>query len=96
VTNEISATKELDGLVDDIRSIVADHGRLPIDVATIGDDEDLFDLGMTSTASVGVMFALQDRFDFEFPDSMLRRSTFESISAIRAAVNEILAMPQAE
>ena len=25
-----------------IRSILTEHGRFPIDVATIGDDEDLF------------------------------------------------------
>jgi acyl carrier protein len=41
---------------------------------------------MTSHASVNVMLALEDAFDVEFPDEMLRRSVFESISAIGAAV----------
>ena len=83
-------------VVDDILSIVAAHGRLSIDMATLGNDDDLFNKGMTSTASVSVMLALQSRFGFEFPDSMLRRSTFESVSAIQAAVNEMLASSPVE
>ena len=89
-------TKATDDVVDGILSIVATHGRLSIDIATLGSDDDLFHKGMTSTASVGVMLALQSRFGFEFPDSMLRRSTFESVSSIQAAVNKMLTSPPAE
>jgi acyl carrier protein len=74
-----------------IRSILAEHGRFPVDVASIGDDEDLFDAGMTSHASVNVMLALEDEFDLEFPEVMLRKSTFESVTAIRAALVELTA-----
>ena len=59
-------TKETGDVVDDIRSIVAAHGRLSVDIATLGNDEDLFHKGMTSTASVGVMFALQAHFGLNF------------------------------
>jgi acyl carrier protein len=72
-----------------IRSILAEHGRFPVDVATIGDGDDLFEAGMTSHASVNVMLALEDEFDFEFPESMLRKSTFESVAAIRIALIEL-------
>jgi len=72
-----------------IRSILTEHGRFPIDVATIGDDEDLFAAGMTSHASVNVMLALEEEFDMEFPESMLNKSTFESVAAIRVAVGEL-------
>ena len=89
-------TKATGDVVDDILSIVASHARLSIDIATLGNDDDLFHKGMTSTASVGVMLAIQSRFGFEFPDSMLRRSTFESVSSIQAAVNEMLTAPPAE
>jgi acyl carrier protein len=44
---------------------------------------------MTSHASVNVMLALEDAFDIEFSESMLKKSTFESISAIRASVLEM-------
>ena len=72
-----------------IRRIVAEHGRLSVDVATIGDDDDLFQAGMTSHASVNVMLALEEEFDFEFPEKMLRKSTFESVAAIRTALGEL-------
>jgi acyl carrier protein len=72
-----------------IRNILSEHGRFPVDVATLGDSEDLFDAGMTSHASVNVMLALEEEFDFEFPEVMLRKSTFESVAAIRAALVEL-------
>jgi acyl carrier protein len=72
-----------------IRSILSEHGRFPVDVAGIGDDDDLFHAGMTSHASVNVMLALEDEFEFEFPENMLRKSTFESVAAIRAALVEL-------
>jgi acyl carrier protein len=42
---------------------------------------------MTSHASVNVMLALEDAFDIEFSESMLKKSTFESIAAIRAGIS---------
>jgi acyl carrier protein len=44
---------------------------------------------MSSHASVNVMLALEDAFDVEFPDSLLRRGTFRSISAIREALESL-------
>jgi acyl carrier protein len=72
-----------------IRQILRDHARLPVDVDTLSDDADLYHAGMTSHASVGVMLALEDAFDVEFPDRMLTRNVFESVSAISAALGEL-------
>ena len=74
---------------DKIRRAVAEHARLPVDVAEITDDADLYQAGMTSQASVNVMLALEDAFDIEFPDRMLTRSVFESIDSITAALTEL-------
>jgi acyl carrier protein len=74
---------------DTIRKILAEHGHFPVDVATIRDEDDLYQAGMTSHASVNVMLALEDEFDIEFPEAMLRKSTFESVAAIRDAVGEL-------
>jgi acyl carrier protein len=74
---------------EEIRKILAEHGRILEDMSAVGDQDDLFQLGMTSHASVNVMLALEDEFDFEFPERMLRKSTFESISAIRVALTEL-------
>jgi acyl carrier protein len=59
---------------------------LAVDPSSIDEKTDLFEAGMTSHASVNVMLALEDAFDIEFEESMLKKSTFESISAIRAGV----------
>jgi acyl carrier protein len=45
---------------------------------------------MTSHASVNVMLALEGAFDVEFPERMLRREVFSTISAIRTAVEELM------
>ncbi len=82
-------------MTEDIRQIVKDHARLPIDVDTLAADADLYEAGMTSHASVNVMLALEDRFDIEFPDHMLKRSVFESIAAIEASVTDLRAQAAA-
>jgi acyl carrier protein len=74
---------------DKIRETLQQHARLPVDVESLPDDADLYQAGMTSHASVNVMLALEDAFDIEFPDNMLRRSVFESVAAIRAALTEL-------
>ena len=52
-----------------IRGVLREHARLPVDVDTLDDDADLFAAGMTSHASVNLMLALEDAFDLEFPDA---------------------------
>jgi len=74
-----------------IRKAVEDHARLPVAVSSLADDDDLYQAGMTSHASVNVMLALEDAFDIEFPDRMLKRSVFESIASIQAALTELQA-----
>ena len=76
-------------MTEEIRKIIAEHGRLSVDVAGLTPDTDLYHAGMTSHASVNVMLALEDHFDIEFPDRMLKRSVFESIGAIEAALVEL-------
>jgi acyl carrier protein len=73
----------------DIRQVVATHARLPVDVGTVSDGADLFEAGMSSHASVNLMLALEDHFDVEFPDTMLTRGVFQSISAIEGALLEL-------
>jgi len=72
-----------------IRKILKDHARLTKTMEELTDDADLYQAGMTSHASVNVMLALEGEFDVEFPDSMLKRSSFESVSAIASAISEL-------
>jgi acyl carrier protein len=74
---------------DQIRAVIKEHGRLSIDPGALSDDADLYQAGMTSHASVNVMIALEDTFDVEFLDSMLKRSVFESVDSIAQALTEV-------
>ena len=74
---------------DTIRKVLADHGRLAVDASGIDRDADLYEAGLTSHASVNIMLALEDAFDLEFPDRLLKKSTFSSISAIDGAITEL-------
>jgi acyl carrier protein len=65
-----------DSTKDDIRRVLRDHGRLPVDIDGLGDGDDLFRAGMSSHAS---------------PDQMLTRQVFSSVSEMAAAVDQLRA-----
>jgi acyl carrier protein len=73
-----------------VREVLAAHGRLPVPAQSVGVDDDLYRAGLTSHASDGLMLALEEAFDVEFPDRMLTRAVFESVRSITAAVTELL------
>ncbi|MFZ1879238.1 MAG: acyl carrier protein [Gaiellaceae bacterium] len=72
-----------------IRLIIKEHARLPVDIATLPDDANLYAAGLTSHASVNLMLALEEGFDVEFPDEMLTRGAFESVSSIQTALSTL-------
>jgi acyl carrier protein len=74
---------------EEIRKLITEHARLAVDVSTLSDDASLYEAGMTSHATVNLMLALEGAFDVEFPDSMLKRSVFESVATIAAALGEL-------
>ena len=74
-------------MVERVRQIIREHGRLPADLDKLDDEADLYQAGMTSHASVNVMLALEDTFDVEFPDELLKRSVFESVASISSGAH---------
>ena len=74
---------------DRIRDVLGQHGRLGVDVGNLDDRADLYAAGLTSHASVNVMLGLEDAFDVEFPERLLRKSTFASVDSIRSALAEL-------
>jgi acyl carrier protein len=72
-----------------IRAVLAAHGRISGDVESLTETDDLYAAGLTSHASVNVMLALEDEFDLEFPERMLRKATFGTIAGIREAIAEL-------
>ena len=72
-----------------IRDIIREHGRLGVDLQSLDEKSDLYAAGLTSLATVGVMLALEDNFNVEFPRAMLSRKTFESMESIAEAIAEL-------
>lgn len=79
----------MDDLTTTIRDIVGSYGRLSVGTDSLGDDDDLFELGMTSHATVNVMLALEEEYDIEFPEDLLTKETFESVTAMRSVVRRL-------
>ena len=80
----------IDGIDERVREVVGSLGRLSVAVDAVGPADDLYRLGMTSTATLNVMLALEEAFDIEFPEELLERSIFESLSTIGTAISGVL------
>jgi acyl carrier protein len=78
---------------DQIRDVLAAHGRMAADPREVDSQADLYELGLTSHASVNVMLALEEAFDVEFPDEVLKKSTFASIHNIEQVVESLVKTP---
>ncbi|TBW33875.1 acyl carrier protein [Siculibacillus lacustris] len=72
-----------------IRELIGSRKLVPVAVDQIDVDADLYELGMTSFASVQLMLALEEAFDIEFPERMLNRKTFATLAAIDRSVAEL-------
>ena len=75
---------------DTIRTLLAKFGSLPVAVADLADDADLYAAGLSSFASVQLMLGIEEAFDIEFPDNLLNRKSFASIAAVERTVSMIL------
>lgn len=78
-------------MVEKIRDTLRQYAHLNRDVSSIAEDADLYACGLTSHATVNLMLGLEDAFQVEFPERMLRRRTFETIGNIRESIEELTA-----
>ena len=74
---------------DRIREVLAKFGRFSVDVRSIGAEADLYDAGLSSLATVNVMLAIEEEFDVEFPDRLLTRRSFQSVSSLTDVVERL-------
>lgn len=72
-----------------LRTILDETAGLSVPASEIGEDQDLFALGLTSFATVTVMLAIEDGFDIEFPDQLLNRTTFRTVGTLMGAIREL-------
>ncbi len=73
-----------------IREIIASHGELPVDIGAVGEDDDLYKIGLTSFATVQIMLGLEEAFNVELPEQLLNRSTFSTLRHIQAALEQVV------
>jgi acyl carrier protein len=73
-----------------VRDVLSEQGGLIVGADALDVETDLFGVGMTSHASVNVMLGLEDAFDVEFPDRLLKKSTFRSIASIIEALESLI------
>jgi acyl carrier protein len=78
-------------ITNKIRMILKTHGNLSADAVTLADNDDLYEAGLSSFATVQLMLALEDEFGVEIPEKLLNRRTFASISALADVIDGLSA-----
>jgi acyl carrier protein len=73
-------------LLETVRNIVRGNDDLASSAAGLSDNSSLYEAGLSSYGTVDLMVALEAAFSIEFPNALLTRATFESISSIAAVV----------
>ncbi len=79
-------TIDLAAIETEIRRLLHENGKLAVDLRKLKDGDDLFDHGLSSLATVGIMIEIEAEFDIEIPDVMLTRDNFRSIGALTRMV----------
>lgn len=72
-----------------IRDVLRESGDLTTAVDSLSAHDDLFDAGLTSFGTVEVMLAMEEQLGVSFPEHLLKRATFGSITALSAAAEEL-------
>ena len=75
-------------LLETVRNIVRGNDDLASSAAGLSDNSSLYEAGLSSYGTVDLMVALEAAFSVEFPNALLTRATFESISSIAAVVSK--------
>ncbi|TPW32804.1 acyl carrier protein [Pararhizobium mangrovi] len=76
-------------MIEQVRSVLSQTAMIPPHIATLPEDANLPEAGLTSFASVQMMLALEEHFDIEFPETMLNRRTFATLGNVSTAVAEL-------
>jgi acyl carrier protein len=72
-----------------VRQVIQDQLHFTVNGTELGRDDNLWDMGMTSLTCLGLMLNTEDAFGIELPETLLKESTFRSISSIVAAVEGV-------
>jgi acyl carrier protein len=67
---------------EEIREILEEIADLNVPIASLHDWDDLYAAGLSSMSTIGLMLAIERRFNIEIPDEMITRNLFKSIDAL--------------
>jgi acyl carrier protein len=81
---------------DRVRKVLLEASGLGESVLLLTPEDDLWEAGLESLASVRVMVAIEEDCAIEFPEDMLTRSTFASIRSITRSVEMLLPSPKGD
>ncbi len=70
---------------EEIWQILAIRSRIPADMESLSQGATAFAAGVVSQVNLDLMRARQTSFGVKFPETAVRRSTFERITSIRTA-----------
>ncbi|MGQ4516189.1 phosphopantetheine-binding protein [Streptomyces sp. DW26H14] len=73
-----------------VRTILLPLLGTSADDSAVGPETDLWQSGLNSLGAVSLMTRLEDEFEIEFPDALLTRETFSTVSRIVAAVDSLV------
>lgn len=73
-----------------VREALDEATQGAVDAESLAADASLYDSGMTSHQAVQLMLEVEDRFDIEFPESKMVRTTFASLRTVAEAVADTL------
>lgn len=74
-------------MLDQVRRVVAE--AIGVEEHRLGPEDDLYRLGLTSHGTVDLLMALEDEFEVEFPDELLRRESFSSVHSILRSLRSL-------
>ncbi|CAE1147804.1 phosphopantetheine-binding protein [Serratia rhizosphaerae] len=76
--------------IEKIKAIATENLSELIGSTPLGDEDNLYDLGMTSLQAVTLMIALEENFNIRFPHTALNAVSFESVKNINSVIASVL------
>jgi acyl carrier protein len=89
------ARGEKSQMKDIIRRVLAEVGKLDVPVASLDDQADLYNAGLSPLTSVHVLLAIETALNIEIPDHMLSRRLFRNIDALASGIGQLCRQQEA-
>lgn len=74
-------------LIESVRELITENSEIEV-TGAVGNDEDLFELGMQSLDCVRILVAVEDEFEIELPNERIERSMFATVANLSATIAE--------